>query len=146
MDKKKGENKDIEPTAFRLIVNYEDDLSLSESVIHIYVLQQKLMNNHIAIQDRHIRLLSYYLVHGFNTEVIKEVAQFYDKSLKKVNYIRTLNTELTNLGFLVKDGRNHKIKHLNSVLIRLKQYFLNPDDPHLKKFAIIFNYKQNEKS
>jgi len=97
------------------------DLDKIDRIISIFSIIKNGNLGVTHIRKRCSEVLSYYILFGYGAETRKLIQN--SLSITKEN-LHAINSELTGLGYLVKDSNNFHNKHISEELLRIKEYFL----------------------
>lgn len=125
------------PDVFGFTVTYEDRLELCLKAVKTYVHFRTLEDENNALSPRPLEFLSYYVLEGYSDETKNFMKKALGITSKNVN---TVNTKLSNKGYLVNDRFNFTKKHLSPELKELKNYIDTGKD--VSKFMLL-KFKRN---
>ena len=114
----------------------DNDLRQLESLVHIFSTYKFLREGRICkLRPKLVSLLAIYIKYGVNKEGKRKAELLLSSKTSSVN---SMNLELRNGGYLIKDNRNQRLNHLHPHLEGLRAYYLSlgDNDPVLFLFKL----------
>ena len=106
-------------------IDFDDELDKLKKIIYLFSCHRKLSGmTSKVLREKLILLLALYLKYGYNSEAKEKAAQILNVDKPAIN---SMNLELRDCKYLVKDTMNTRINHLHGDLEKLREYVISND-------------------
>lgn len=106
-----------------------DELSQLKKLVYLFSCHRTMCGMTSSIlREKLILLVSLYVKYGYNSEAKDKAAQILNTKRPAIN---SMNLELRNAKYLIKDPMNNRINHLHPDLEKLRTYVASNDTESL---------------
>lgn len=123
------------PKVYGCSVSYVDKLDMTSKVLNVYACVVNINKGENHLRPRLVQVLAFYLLMSYCNETKQLIQESLGITLKNLNQI---NSELTKKGYLLRDSRNHRRRHLSKELEIIKNYFVDSNEKTKKIFLMDF--------
>jgi len=109
-------------------ITVDEELDKLKKIIYLFACHRKLNGSSSSvIREKLILLLALYLKYGYNREAKRKASEILNVKKPAIN---SMNLELRDREYLVKDMMNTRVNHLHEDLEKLREYVNeNQDKP-----------------
>lgn len=109
-------------------ITVEEELDKLKKIIYLFSCHRKLNGSSSSVlREKLILLLALYLKYGYNREAKRKASEILNVKKPAIN---SMNLELRDREYLVKDMMNTRVNHLHEDLEKLREYVnANQDKP-----------------
>lgn len=101
-------------------IKVEDELSQLKQLVYLFSCHRKMSGfASNELREKLILLVSLYIKYGYNDEAKTKASQILGVDRPAIN---SMNLELRNQKYLIKDSMNNRINHLHEDLEELRGY------------------------
>jgi hypothetical protein len=98
----------------------DDELSRLKKIVYLFSCHRKMTGAASSIlREKLILLVSLYLKYGYNDEAKNKASEILGVQRSAIN---SMNLELRNARYLIKDSMNNRVNHLHKDLEELRGY------------------------
>lgn len=110
-------------------ISVEDELSQLKQLVYLFSCHRRMSGSTSSIlREKLILLVSLYVKYGYNNAAKDKAAEILGVERPAIN---SMNLELRNAQYLIKDSMNNRINHLHPDLEKLKMYVDSNDTESL---------------
>lgn len=107
----------------------DDELSRLKKIVYLFSCHKKMSGaSSNVLREKLILLVALYLKYGYNDEAKNKASDILGVQRSAIN---SMNLELRNARYLIKDAMNNRINHLHKDLEELRKYVNNSKDEPL---------------
>jgi len=115
----------------------DDELEKLKKIIYLFSCHRKLNGTASSVlREKLILLLALYLMYGYSKETKAKAAEILKVKKPAIN---SMNLELRDREYLIKDVMNTRLNHLHGDLEKLREYVNSNDDSPLFFLVRIVN-------
>lgn len=134
-----SENKKTSPQIYSLSMEYKDELDKLKKLVELFSFQRKVKGEVSNIlRSKLVILLALYLKDGFSRETKEKATEILGVATPSIN---SMNLELRQGNYLLKDKYNTRLNHLHPDLILLRDYVNTVSENGGSPF-VLFQLKQ----
>lgn len=130
MENKPADTSQMEGPSIYLAtdITVDEELDKLKKIIYLFACHRKLNGSSSSvIREKLILLLALYLKYGYNREAKRKASEILNVKKPAIN---SMNLELRDREYLVKDIMNTRVNHLHDDLEKLREYVNeNQDKP-----------------
>lgn len=113
---------------FTYKTNFTDKFELFKKVLTVDSVIRGINGEENRLRPQMINVLACYCLYGFNEETKQLIMEILSINRKNLNQINSL---LTGAGYLIRDNRNYRIRHLSPQVQKIVDFFAEGDDNKL---------------
>jgi hypothetical protein len=118
-------------------IKVEDELNHLKQLVYLFSCHRKMSGfSSNELREKLILLVSLYIKYGYNDEAKTKASQILGVDRPAIN---SMNLELRNQKYLIKDSMNSRINHLHEDLEELRRYVNSSGDESLFFMVQIHN-------
>lgn len=113
---------------FTYKTNFTDKFELFKKVLTVDSVIRGINGEENRLRPQMINVLACYCLYGFNEETKQLIMEILSINRKNLNQINSL---LTGAGYLIRDNRNYRLRHLSPQVQKIVDFFAEGDDNKL---------------
>lgn len=113
---------------FTYKTNFTDKFELFKKVLTVDSVIRGINGEENRLRPQMINVLACYCLYGYNEETKQLIMEILSINRKNLNQINSL---LTGAGYLIRDNRNYRLRHLSPQVQKIVDFFAEGDDNKL---------------